>query len=186
MVSLPAARRFSVHEYHQMAAAGILDEDDPVELIEGEIVEMPPMGSRHAACVVRLTAELVLQVQGVAQVRVQLPVRLDERSEPEPDVALVKPRADSYASAHPDPNGVLLIVEVSDTTAGYDRSVKAPLYARAGIPEFWLVDLAAQRVDAHRQPVVGRYRTVQAYRRGERLTPEALSGIDIAVDDILG
>jgi Uma2 family endonuclease len=130
MAQLPAARRFSVHEYHQMAAAGILNEDDPVELIEGEIVEMPPMGSPHAACISRLTQILVTQAGNLADVRVQLPVRLDERSEPEPDLALVKPRADSYASAHPGPDDVLSVIEVADTTLHYDRSVKGPLYAR--------------------------------------------------------
>jgi MEMO1 family protein len=186
MVQLPAARRFSVHEYHQMAAAGILNEDDPVELIEGEIVEMPPMGSPHAACVERLTTALVPQAQGLARVRVQLPVRLDERSEPEPDLALVKSRADSYASAHPGPENVLLVIEVADTTLRYDRSVKGPLYARAGLPTYWLVDLVRGRVDVRREPVAGRYKTVRAFRRGERLTLEALPGIDIAVEDVLG
>ena len=186
MVQLPAARRFSVQEYHQMAAAGILTEDDPVELIEGEIVEMPPMGSPHAACVMRLTAELVMRAQSLAQVRVQLPVRLDGYSEPEPDLALVKPRADSYASDHPGPGVVLLVIEVADTTLSYDRSVKGPLYARAGIPEYWLVDLPRERVDVHREPLGGRYKTVQAYRRGERLSLAALAGINLAVDEILG
>jgi Uma2 family endonuclease len=186
MAQLPAARRFSVDEYHQMAAAGILSEDDPVELIEGEIVEMPPMGSPHAACISRLTHILVAQAGNLAAVRVQLPVRLDERSEPEPDLALVKSGADSYASAHPGPDDVLSVIEVADTTLHYDRSVKGPLYARAGLPAYWLVDLVHGRVDVHREPVDGRYRTVRAFRRGERATLEALPGIDIAVDDVLG
>ena len=186
MVRLPAVRRFSVHEYHQMAAAGILNEDDPVELIEGEIVEMPPMGSPHAACISRLTQILVTQAGNLADVRVQLPVRLDERSEPEPDLALVKSRADSYASAHPGPDDVLSVIEVADTTLHYDRSVKGPWYARAGLLTYWLVDLVHGRVDVHREPVAGRYRTVRAFGRGERLSLEALPGIDIAVEDVLG
>jgi Uma2 family endonuclease len=119
-------------------------------------------------------------------VRVQDAAHLRDDSEPQPDLALVKPRADFYAAAHPGPEDIVLIVEVSDTTGGYDHSVKAPLYVRAGIPEYWLVDLTRERVDVHRQPVEGRYRTVRAHRRGERLTLEALSEIGIAVDDILG
>jgi Uma2 family endonuclease len=186
MVHLPAARRFNVDEYHQMATAGILTEDDPVELIEGEIVEMPPMGSRHAACIERLTTELVSRTTGRARVRVQLPVRLDEHSEPEPDVALVKPRTDSYVTAHPGPGDILLVIEAAETTVHYDRTVKARLYARAGIAEYWLVDLRGERIDVHRDPADGRYRTVRVFRRGERLTVEALPSVAIPVDAVLG
>jgi Uma2 family endonuclease len=186
MVHLPAARRFSVDEYHQMAAAGILTEDDPVELIEGAIVEMPPMGSRHAACIERLTTELVSRTRESARVRVQLPIQVNEHSEPEPDLALVLARADSYASAHPTPSDVLLVIDVAETTVGYDRTVKAPLYAQAGIPEYWLIDLQGERVDVHQDPAEGSYRTVPVFRRGERLTSEALPSVAIQVDAIFG
>ncbi len=187
MAQLPANRRFNVHEYHQMAAGGILTEDDPVELIEGEIVEMPPMGSIHAACVSRLDRLLGRAVGEDTIVRVQLPVRLDEHSEPEPDLALVRPRPDFYAAAHPRPGDVLLAIEVADTTLRFDRSVKAPLYARAEIPEYWLVDLIGERVEVYRGPAAGTYQTVRAFRRGERLNCEALTAVvDIAVDNILG
>lgn len=186
MLSLPATRRFKVQEYHQMAAAGILEEDDRVELIEGEIIEMPPIGSRHAACLGRLNRLLSGQVGDLALVRVQDPLRLGEESEPQPDLALVKPRADFYSSSHPRPEDVLLVVEVADTSAGYDRSVKVPLYARAGIREMWLVDLERERIEVRSEPTAQGYRTAQAYRRGDRLTIDALPQIEIAVDDILG
>jgi Uma2 family endonuclease len=186
MVQLPAARRFNVNEYHRMAAAGILHEDDPVELIEGEIVEMPPMGSIHAACVSRLDRLFARQAGDLAIVRVQLPVQLDEHSEPEPDLALVRLRPDFYAAAHPGPGDVLLVIEVADTTVRYDRTVKGALYARASIPEYWLVDLQRGHVDVRREPARGRYRTIRVFHRGERLTPQALPGIEIAVEAILG
>ena len=186
MVQLPAARRFNVDEYHRMAAAGILTEDDPVELIEGEIVEMPPMGSIHAARVSRLNRLLSSKVGDLVDARVRLPVRLDDHSEPEPDLALVQLRADFYAAAHPGPDDMLLVIEVADTTARYDRTIKGALYARAGIPEYWLVDLQRGHVEVRREPTGGRYRAVQVFRRGEQLRSEALPGLEIAVDDSLG
>jgi len=169
-----------------MAAAGIFSEDDRVELIEGEIVEMPPIGSRHAACVDRLNRLFSSQVVDSAIVRVQNPVRLDQHSEPQPDLVLAIPRADFYATSHPRPDQVLLLVEVADTTVGFDRSVKAPLYARAGVREFWLVDLDGELVQVHREPAAESYRAIQAYRRGDRLSCGALPQIEVAVDAILG
>jgi Uma2 family endonuclease len=137
----PAKRLFSVTEYHRFGEAGILSEDDRVELIKGEVVEMSPIGSRHAACV-RALQELVQEKLGrTAQVSVQNPIQLDEHSEPQTDVALVTPRKDRYANAHPRPADVLLVIEVADTSIEFDQSVKLPLYARAKIPEAWLVDL---------------------------------------------
>src|ERR671938_544657 len=136
-----AKRCFSVDEYYRMGEAGILTEDDRVELIEGEIIEMSPIGSRHAACVNRLNTLLGRHLRQTAIVSVQNPIRLDAYSEPEPDVALLRPRADYYESGHPTPADALLIVEVADTSADYDRIIKLPLYAKAGIPEAWLVDL---------------------------------------------
>jgi Uma2 family endonuclease len=127
-------RLFTVEEYHRMAEAGILSEDDRVELIEGELVTMSPIGSRHAACVARLTA-LLFPVGGRGILWVQNPIRLGARSEPQPDVALLRYRPDFYASAHPGPEDVLLVVEVAETSADADRSLKIPLYARYGIPK---------------------------------------------------
>jgi Uma2 family endonuclease len=169
-----------------MAVAGILTEDDRVELIEGEIVEMPPIGSRHAACVKRLNRLFSSRVGDLAVVLVQDPIRLSDVAEPEPDLALLEPRADFYAAAHPGPAEVLLVVEVADTSVGYDRSVKIPLYARAGIRELWLVDLERERIEVLRQPAAGGYRSVRTYRRGAQLTVEALPGPEFPVDTILG
>jgi Uma2 family endonuclease len=186
MARLPAARRFNVHEYHRMAAAGILTEDDPVELIDGAIIEMPPISARHATCIVRLTRRLTSQAGDLAEIRVRLPVRLNDHCEPEPDLSLVRPRADSYIDSHPGPCDVLLAIEVANASVRFDRLVKAAIYARAGIPEYWLVYLARARIDVHREPVDGRYRTVQIFRRGERLSLPSLPQLDLPVDAILG
>ena len=169
-----------------MGEAGILSEDDRVELIEGEIVQMAPIGSRHAACVDRLTQLFVLRVMGRAIVRVQNPVLLNDYSEPQPDLALLRPRADFYASGHPAPQDVLLVVEVADTSAGIDRAAKMPLYARAGIHEAWLVDLQADQVEVHRQPTPQGYRSVQTFGRGASFALEMLPDLTLAVADILG
>ncbi|GIX47745.1 MAG: hypothetical protein KatS3mg131_1956 [Candidatus Tectimicrobiota bacterium] len=141
-VTLPK-RRFTVAEYHKLAEAGILSEDERVELIEGEIVAMAPIGSRHAGAVKRLLDQFIpLQAARRVLLSVQDPIRLGEHSEPQPDVALLRPRPDFYAAEHPGPEEVLLVVEVAETSAEYDREVKVPLYARFGVPEVWLVDLA--------------------------------------------
>ena len=179
-------RRFNVEEYYLMAKAGILSEDDRVELIDGEIVEMPPIGSPHASNVDRLIQLFVLRLGERAIVRAQNPVRLGEHSEPQPDIALLRPRDDFYAAAHPGPQDVLLLIEIADTSIDYDREVKSPLYARAGIPEYWLVDLAGQRIEVYRDPAAGEYRQLRLVRRGERLAPEALPSLEMSSSDILG
>jgi Uma2 family endonuclease len=181
-----ARRLFTVAEYHKMAEAGILSEDDRVELLEGEIVAMSPIGSRHAACVDRLTQYLVVQVRGRAIVRVQSPIRLGEHSEPQPDLALLKPRPDFYASSHPGPEDVLLVVEVAETSAAGDREVKVPMYARFGVPEVWLVDLAGDQVEVFREPSAEGYREVRVLRRGESLAPAFLPDLLLPVDAVLG
>lgn len=179
-------RLFSVEEYYLMAKAGILKEDDRVELIEGEIVEMAPIGSRHASCVKRLIRLLSQQMGQHALIGAQDPVHLGEHSEPQPDITLLRPREDFYASAHPGPADVLLLIEVADTSADYDREVKARLYARAGISEYWLVDLPGQRIEVYRDSAAGEYRQVRLARREERLVPEALPGLEISASEILG
>jgi Uma2 family endonuclease len=143
-------RLFTADEFHRIAEAGILREDDRVELVDGEIVEMTPIGSHHAACVDRLNVLLQRSVDGRGIVRVQGPIRLDAHSEPQPDLSVLALRTDFYASAHPTPSNVLLVVEVAETSARYDRDIKIPLYARAAIPETWLVDLTERaRGDFH-------------------------------------
>jgi len=178
-------RRFTVDEYHRMAQAGILAEDDRVELIDGEIVEMPAIGSRHAACVDRLTRVFSLRVGDHAVVRVQNPIWLGSRSEPQPDLALLRPRADFYASAHPAAADVLLVIEVADVSLEYDRSVKVPLYAAAGIAEAWIVDLAGGVVEVYRRPGPRGYGDVGRVSRGDVLSVGALAGVTLAVAEVI-
>jgi len=179
-------RKFTVDEFHRMLQAGILREDDRVELIQGEIVEMTPVGSRHAACVKRLNRLLSRGVGDAAIVSIQDPVRLGPDSEPQPDIALLRPRPDFYADRHPAAGDVLLIVEVADTSAAYDRDTKLPLYARAGIPEVWLVDLAANQLEVYRRPSPQGYGEKEVYRPGMRVSPEALPALSLSVAEILG
>src|SRR5579862_9904434 len=137
-----ARRPLTVAEYHRMGEVGILTEDDRVELIEGELIAMSPIGSEHSGTVNALTHTLVLAVEDRAVVAVQNPVQLDDLSEPRPDFALLKPRDDYYRRSTPRPDDVLLLIEVADSSLAYDRNVKRSLYAWHGIPEFWIVNIA--------------------------------------------
>ena len=179
-------RCFTVKEYHKMAQAGILSEDDRVELIEGEIVEMMPIGSGHAACVNRLNQLLSERVGNLAIVSVQNPIYLGERSEPQPDLALLKPEPGFYATAHPGPEDVLLVVEVAETSPDYDREVEVLLYARAGVPEVWLVDLQGDKIETYRKPSSQGYSQVRRARRGQRVTLETFPALELSVEEILG
>ncbi len=171
-----------------MAAAGVLSENDRVELIEGEIVEMNPIGSRHAACVGRLTELLGRLVSDQAIVWVQNPVQINDYSEPLPDVALLKRRDDFYAQPNPQPADVLLIIEVADSSVEYDREIKMPLYAQAGIPEVWLINLPKDTVEIYTQPLGEAYREIRLVKRGETLAAKTISGfaLTIKADSILG
>jgi Uma2 family endonuclease len=181
-----ARRAFTVGEYHRMADAGILTEDDRVELIDGEIVRMSPIKSRHASCVDRLTALFTRRLRDRAIVRVQNPIVLGRLSEPQPDVVILRPRVDYYATRHPGPADVLLLIEVGDATRAYDREVKLPLYARAGIAEVWLVDLVDDVLTAHTGPALESYRERVDHARGSRLAPAAFPRVALRVNDILG
>jgi Uma2 family endonuclease len=178
-------RLFTVDEYYRLATAGILGEDDRVELLDGDIVKMTAIGSRHAACVDRLNVLLQRWANGRAIIRVQNPIRLDAYSEPEPDLSVLHVRADFYASAHPTPNDVPLVIEVADSSLEFDRDVKIPLYARSGIPEVWLVDLEEGRVEVFSQPAPEGYRRSHLAVRGERVSCTALPGLDLPVDEIV-
>jgi Uma2 family endonuclease len=186
MVEGILTHRFTVEEFHQMGAAGILTEDDRVELIEGELVDMSPIGLSHMACVDHLTLVLVVGVRQRAIVRVQGTVRLGPASEPQPDLLLLKPRQDYYRHIAAGPGDVLLLIEVADTSLVYDRTVKLPLYARAGIPEVWLIDLPGEAVQVCRGPTPAGYSDVQRVPRGGHLSPVAFPDLSIAVDEILG
>lgn len=154
-----------------MAEAGVLSPDDRTELIEGEIVDMPPIGPNHASVVGLLSKLLIRKMDDDALVRVQLPVRFVPRSEPQPDFALVNPRVDHYREAHPVARDVLLLIEVSDSTLRYDLDTKARLYATHGIEEYWVVDLAACTVWRHRQPSGTRYSDIEQVSAGTLALP---------------
>jgi Uma2 family endonuclease len=177
---------FSVVEYHKMIEAGVFHEDDRIELLGGEIVAMSPIGSRHAACVDRLAQLFMERLNRRAIVRVQNPVEISEESEPQPDLTLLKSRPDFYSSAHPKPSDIYLLVEVADTTASYDRRVKLPFYARAGIPEVWLIDLEAQQIEVYREPSAQGYRQMQIVERGQSLRVQAFSEIELKTEEIMG
>jgi Uma2 family endonuclease len=179
-------RRFTTAEYHRMGEVGILHEDDRVELIEGEIVQMAAMGEKHASRIARLNHLFFDTLGRAAVVWVQCPIPLSEHTEPEPDFALLRPRQDFYASGLPGPGDVLLLVEVSDSSLAYDRDTKVPLYARAGIPEVWLVDLERSVVLVYRDPTPRGYQTIRAARPGEWLAPLAFPGRELAVADVVG
>ena len=186
-MSVPLKRHyFTAAEYYRMADAGILTADDRVELIEGEIIEMSPIGKRHASCVNRINRLLGRLASQAAIIQVQNPVRLDDFSEPQPDVSLLRLRDDFYERAAPTPADVLLVVEVADTSAAYDRGVKVPLYARSGIPEVWLVDLTEERIEIYARPSAGEYRDVRLASRGESVSSDAVAGLTFAVEEILG
>lgn len=186
MAAEAARWRFTVDDYHRMVEAGILTEDDRVELLDGEIIKMSPIGVPHASCVRRLEALLHRQLGDMAIVSVQNPVQLGEYGEPEPDLAVLRPRADFYAERHPQPQDILLLIEVADSSLAKDRGAKLPLYAREGIAEVWLVDLEGEALERHTNPAEGAYRLVLRARRGETVASTALPELAFPVAAVLG
>lgn len=182
----PARKLFTVDEYDRMVGAGVFGEDDRIELIEGEIVEMSPIGSPHSGTVNCLTALFTSGLGARAVVSVQNPVRMPPRSEPEPDVVLLRPRTDFYRDSHPEPSDVLLIVEVAQSSAGFDRGEKMQLYARHGIREYWLVDPDSKRVEVYREPNPNGYGSRKILGGGASLAPEAFPDLIFKVEDVLG
>ena len=172
-------RPLSVAEYHRMGEVGILGEHDRVELIEGELVAMSPIGSYHTGTVIALTEALVLALAGRARVSVQSPVQLDEFSEPEPDFAVLRLRPDGYRDALPGAADVLLLIEVADSSLHYDRAVKHALYARHGIPEFWIVNLNAAEVEVCRDPRADGYASIERFGRDASVEPALLPGVAV-------
>ena len=176
-------RAWTAAEYEQMVAAGVLGEDDRVELVEGEIVEMAPVGARHAASVNALARLLQRQVGDRALVSVQNPVRLSPRSEPQPDLAVLAWRDDGYRDELPGPADVLLVVEVAESSVATDRDVKLPLYGRAGIGEAWLVDLPAGTIEVHTAPSPAGYRERSVHGIGALVSPVGLAAVVVAVGE---
>jgi Uma2 family endonuclease len=176
--------RFTAEEYHKMVEVGLLREDARVELIGGEIVEMSPIGWLHAGCVNRLTKALVRLVGDRYEVSVQNPIALGEGDEPQPDLALAK--EDPNRRRLPGSEDVMLVVEVSDTTLAYDKNVKLPLYAGAGIPEVWIVDLQGRKAEIHTNPGPGGYRSIHEVGPGQQIRAATVEGLSLPVDDVLG
>jgi Uma2 family endonuclease len=185
MAVMLAKRRFTVDEYYRMAEVGILSAGDRVELIDGEIVVMTPVGSRHAACVTSAARALIRAASDDAIVRSQAPVRLDLYYEPEPDLTLLRPRDDFYASRHPGPGDILLIIEIADSSIGYDRDVKASIFAMSAIAEYWIADLNANILLKYSLPNPGGYQRIEECRRGQSIAPELLPACVVPVDAFL-
>ena len=179
-------RRLTVDEYHAMGRAGVFAPDERVELLDGYLYAMSPIGIRHAACVRRLTRLFASAVGPRAIIDVQNPLRLSNHAEPEPDVTLLVPK-DAYDVRLPRPDDVRLLVEVSDTTLPFDRDVKLPLYAREGVREVWIVALEEDRVYAYRKPTSEGYGERRTLGRGDELGVEALPDVrPFAVEEVLG
>ncbi len=185
MESWPRRHRITVDEYYRMAEVGLLAPDARVELIEGEIIDMAPIGTGHASVVNRLNRLLVLAVGERGIVQIQGPARLDRYSEPEPDVAVFAPRDDFYRHVRPSLAETLLVVEVGDSTLRYDRDVKVPLYARHGIPEVWLVDLQHGELRSYRLPEGGRYLDQGVTSEPGITVVSALPGIAVDLSGVL-
>jgi Uma2 family endonuclease len=182
-MQLASKYRFSVGQYYRMAETGVLAPDARVELLDGEIIDMSPIGPPHGGVVNRLTRFFTQCAKGRWLVAVQNPVRLDEHSEPQPDLMLLRPRSDDYTSRHPRPEDVLLLIEVADTSIDYDRDEKLPAYGRAGISEVWIVNLRDQTIEVSREPHAAGYAATTVARMGERICPTAFTdaALEVAV-----
>ena len=178
-------RGFSADDYQFLGVLGILDEDDRIELIDGEIVVMSPIGNRHSACVDRLNHIFVRGVNGQAIVRVQGSIRLGDDSEPQPDIALLRHHDDFYVEAHPTSDDILLLVEVADSSLERDREKGRNTYAKHGIPELWIANLRDEVVERYRNPTPDGYGDMNTFNRGDTISPELLPDVELAVDDIL-
>ena len=169
--------KLDVGAYHRMAAADVFTPEDRVELIEGELIGMAPIGPDHAGCVDELT-RLVMRAYGdVAHVAVQNPVHIDRFNEPQPDVALARPRPDRYRASRPGPTDLLLVIEVAVSSLRFDRAVKLPIYARAGVPEVWIVDLVGRQVEVYRTPTGNGYAEMTTKGPADTVAPVLLPEI---------
>jgi Uma2 family endonuclease len=178
-------RLFTVHDYHRMVDAGILTEDDRVELIHGEILAMSPIGPRHSAAVLRATQALVRLMGDRAIVGVQGSIRLDEYDEPQPDIYLLRPKEDYYASGHAGPADIFLIVEMADSSLEYDQTIKARLYAETGVAEYWIADVRNDRLLVYSELHDSTYASCHELHRGETTAPRLLPDCRITVDILL-
>lgn len=182
---LQTQHRFSVEEYYRMAEAGILRPDARVELLDGKIIDMSPIGPFHGGSINRLNRLFNKLANGRWLVSAQNPLRLDDHSEPEPDVMLLKPSPDDYTSRHPQPDEVLLLIEVSDTSLNYDREEKLPAYGRAGISEVWILNLHAKTIEVYREPHFTGYGSNKVLCSGDQASPLAFPDVTVDVAELL-
>lgn len=186
MLAEVTKRLFTVDEFYRMADAGIFTEDDRVELIEGEIIQMSPIGHRHMVCVNRAAELMIVALKGKAIVSIQNALRLNKYNVPQPDVVVFKWRADYYASKPYTLDDALLVVEVSDTTLRYDTRIKLPIYAATGVPEVWLENLQENLLLVCRDPASKAYQTQLTLRPGDFAHPFAFPKVRFKVEDLLG
>ena len=183
--AMPEKRKFTVAEYYRMAEVGILGPEERVELIEGEVLVMAPPGPLHAGDVTRSNRLFSKMDDDRFTVQIQNPIRLDGGCEPEPDVALLRPRGDDYTTAHPTPADTLLVMEVADSSLEYDRGTKAHIYGRAGVPQTLVANLPGDCVEGFEQPGPEGYARHTIYRRGDKIRLVALPDLEVAVEDLL-
>jgi Uma2 family endonuclease len=177
--------KVTVETFNRMIEDGYFAPEERVELIRGELIQTPPIGHEHAGHVNQFVRLFRRLDDDAAVLSLQNPVELRDLSRPQPDVALLRPRADAYARSNPTADDVLLLIEVADTSSAYDRQVKGPLYAESGISDYWIVNLREEQVVVYRDPTPTGYRSEQVLRRGEMVSPLAFPDLEIAVADIL-
>ena len=185
LVAKPVRRRLTADDFDQMCSAGILTADDRVELIDGELIEMPPMGPAYTGIVNRLAEILHPRLGDAAKLRVQSSVRLSSHTQPEPDLAVVKPDPRHYLLRHPRPADILLAIEVADSSLDYDREQKVPRYAVAGIPEVWLVDVAQKQVTVYSAPSSGGYGHSRTVAWAEEIVATRVEGLRLTFEEFL-
>ncbi len=185
-VSRIVPKRFRVEDFRRMTEAGILPEESGWEIIDGYLVDKMSIGSKHASVVRRISKLLEKKFGEIIQVSGQNPIYIDEFNEPEPDIALLKPREDFYAESHPTAEDILLVIEVSNSTIEYDRDIKKTLYAEAGIIEFWIVNLPDNTIEVYSQPKNGNYRLARILEKGETVESNSVENLKLQVEEILG
>jgi Uma2 family endonuclease len=179
-------KRFTVDDYYRMGETGILSENDRTELIEGEVIQMSPIGDPHMNTVNRATMIFARGIGDRVVVSVQNPAFMDKYNLPQPDVVLIRPREGFYGGGKPSPEDVVLLIEVSDTSLRFDRKVKVPIYARSRIREVWIADLQAEAIHVYREPKGNTYASIEVKKRNDKISPQAVPDFSVLVSDLLG
>ena len=182
--TLPKKYPITINHFQKMIERGIFEEDEHIELIEGELIAMAPIGPDHSSKTRKLNRQFSQKIGDLALVDMQNPIVLDDHSEPEPDLALLRPRDDFYETANPTAKDVLLLVEVADSSLNYDKKTKIPLYARQGIPEVWLINVPNRQVEIYLKPSPEGYRQILIPEKQECISPTLLPSVSIKVSDI--